>query len=177
MKLITTALMQDASAEIATLIETLYRTDLRLEELTAGGVDSVASVAGQTFMLQRAQAQLHHYEADRQAAILNALPAGVALLDSCGSIISVNAAWENFTCPNLLQNSAYGIGDNYLDICAGAKGDGASDAHQAAVGIQSVLQGPARSFSLEYSCLVAGALDWFMLTITRLSEKRRDGGV
>jgi PAS domain S-box-containing protein len=49
--------------EISALIETLLRTEQRLEELTAGEVDTVADRAGRTFLLRRAQEQLRHSEA------------------------------------------------------------------------------------------------------------------
>ncbi len=61
--------------EIAALIETLHTTEQRLEQLTAGQVDSVADHEGRTFLLRRAQDQLRHNEAAKQAAILDALPA------------------------------------------------------------------------------------------------------
>ena len=42
---------------------------------------------GRTASMRRAQDQLHHQEAARQAAILDALPAHVALLDAQGTIV------------------------------------------------------------------------------------------
>ena len=74
----------DANEEISALIETLHETEQRLEELTAGEVDTVADRDGRTFLLRRAQEQLRHSEAAKQAAILNALPAHIALLDTQG---------------------------------------------------------------------------------------------
>ena len=86
----------DASDEVATLIETLHKTGQRLEELTAGEVDAVADRDGRTFLLRPAQEQLRYSEAAKQAAILNALPAHIALLDPQGLIISVNESWRRF---------------------------------------------------------------------------------
>ncbi|MEO6074191.1 MAG: hypothetical protein ABIP67_13235, partial [Burkholderiales bacterium] len=62
----------DANAEISALIEALHRTEQRLDELTAGEVDSVTDRQGHTFLLHRAQEQLRVVEATKQAAILNA---------------------------------------------------------------------------------------------------------
>src|SRR5512133_3637923 len=107
----------DANEEIAALIETLHRTGQRLEELTAGEVDTVADRDGHTFLLRHAQEQLRYSEAAKQAAILNALPAHIALLDTQGRIISVNEAWRRFASANALQSPGYGIGLNYLEIC------------------------------------------------------------
>jgi hypothetical protein len=86
-----------AQDEIASLIEILRATDQRLEELTAGEVDSVASRDGRTFLMRTAQARLRATETAKQVAILNAIPAHIALLDTRGVIIAVNRAWSDFT--------------------------------------------------------------------------------
>jgi diguanylate cyclase (GGDEF)-like protein/PAS domain S-box-containing protein len=62
-----------ATEEISVLIETLHQTGQRLEELTAGEVDSVADSEGRTFLLQRAQDRLRLSEAAKQTAMLDAL--------------------------------------------------------------------------------------------------------
>ena len=66
--------------EINALIEVLRKANLRLDELTAGQVDTVADRDGQTFLLQRTQDRLRFKDAEKQGAILNAMPAQVALL-------------------------------------------------------------------------------------------------
>jgi hypothetical protein len=86
----------EPSPEIAALIETLHQTEQRLEELTRGEVDTVANHFGRTTLLRRAQVQLRASEAVKQAAILDALPAHIALLDPQGRIVSVNHAWRQF---------------------------------------------------------------------------------
>src|SRR5487761_2417073 len=131
----------DADEETLALIATLHQTEQRLEELTAGEVDTVANRDGQTVLLRRAQEHMRHSEAAKQAAILNALPAHIALLDVRGVIISVNEAWRRFAGANAIQGAGYGIGLDYLEICDGARGDGAAEAHQVAEGIRSVLAG------------------------------------
>ena len=129
--------LEDSNEKISALIETLRHTEQRLEELTAGEVDTVADHDGRPFLLRRAQDHMRHSE----AAILNALPAHVALLDTQGLIISVNEAWRRFASTNAIQGQGHGIGVNYLEICDNARGEGASEAHQAAEGIRSVLDG------------------------------------
>jgi len=130
---------RDANEEVVELVETLYKAGQRLEQLTAGEVDSVLGRDGRTYLLQHAQDELRHSEAVKQAAILNALPAHIALLDTQGFIISVNEAWRRFASTNALQNPEYGIGLNYLETCESARGEAASEAHQVAEGIRSVL--------------------------------------
>ena len=87
---------KDSNQEMATLIETLLQTGRRLEQLTAGQVDTVADRDGRTLLLRGTQEQLRRGEATKQAAILNALAAPIALLDIKGIIISVNDAWRRF---------------------------------------------------------------------------------
>jgi PAS domain-containing protein len=84
----------NASEEISVLIRTLRETDQRLDELTAGQIDTVADRDGRSFLLHHAQSELRYADAAKQAAILNALPAHIILVDAQGLIISVNDAWH-----------------------------------------------------------------------------------
>lgn len=165
--------LEDSNEKISALIETLRHTEQRLEELTAGEVDTVADHDGRPFLLRRAQDHMRHSE----AAILNALPAHIALLDTQGLIVSVNEAWRRFASMNAIHGQGHGIGVNYLEICDSARGDGASEARQAAAGIRSVLGGGVKSFSLEYSCHSLTEQRWFLLTVTPLADDHPNGVV
>ena len=167
----------DASEEVSALVASLHQTERRLEELTAGEVDTVADRDGRTFVLRRAQEQLRDSEAARQAAILNALPAYIALLDAQGLIISVNEAWRRFACADALQGPGHAIGLNYLEICDGARGESSAGTHQVAEGIRSVLAGTAKSFSIEYPCHSPTQPRWFLMTVTPLGDDRSNGVV
>ena len=167
----------DANEEIAALIETLHQSEQRLEELTAGEVDTVSNRAGRTLMLQRAQVELRLGEATKQAAILNALPAHIALLDSQGRIISVNETWRRFASTNALLSPEYGAGLNYLEVCDNAWGNNATEATQAAAGIRSVLAGTAKNFSLEYPCHSPAEQRWFQMTVSPLADEHPNGAV
>ena len=145
--------------------------------LTGGEVDTVADRDGRTFMLQSAQEKLRHRESARQAAILNALPAHIALLDTRGVILSVNEAWRRFAGANAVQGSGYRAGLDYLAICDSAQGDGSSEAHQTAAGIRSVLSGKTSQFSLEYPCHSPTEQRWFLMTVTPLGANPLDGVV
>ncbi|MEA3195867.1 MAG: hypothetical protein QOD26_4200 [Betaproteobacteria bacterium] len=170
-------LLEDASEEVAALIETLHKTGQRLEELTAGEVDAVAGRDGRAFLLGRAQEQLRHIESAKQAAILNALPAHIALLDTEGVILSVNDAWRQFGRAKAVQCAGHPIGVNYLDLCSNATGEDAADAHRAAEGIRAVLSGAAKSFSTEYPCHLPAEQRWFLLTATPLGDGHPSGAV
>jgi signal transduction histidine kinase len=123
----------------------------------------------------RQSTQLQLSEAARQVAILNALPAHIALLDRKGQVVSVNDAWRNFSGSHVLLSTAYGVGLDYLQVCDDALGSSAGDARQAAQGIRAVLRGSLSSFSLEYACHTLTQRRWFMLTVTPLSSDHMGG--
>ena len=168
---------RDANEDVFALIEVLHETEQRLEEMTAGKLDAVVDRHGRPFLLRRPQEQLRHIAAANQAVILNALPAHIALLDARGRIISVNEAWRRFGSAHVTQGPGYGIGLNYLEVCDGARGDGSSEAHQAAAGIRSVLSGGVKSFSIEYPCHSPTEQRWFLLMVRPLAGDRPNGAV
>ncbi|MEO8778667.1 MAG: PAS domain-containing protein [Rhodanobacter sp.] len=167
----------DPTDELAALIRTLHETGRRLEELTGGEVDAVTDVDGRTFLLRNAQTQLRQSEAAKQAAVLNALPAHIAMLDVNGLIVSVNERWRRFGDSPVAQGPGYQVGLNYLKICANAKGDSAFDAHRVADGIRSVLEGGQTSFSIEYSCPASSVQRWYRMTVTPLADDHSNGAV
>jgi diguanylate cyclase (GGDEF)-like protein/PAS domain S-box-containing protein len=165
------------SDEISIVIKALREADLRLEELTSGEVDTVSDREGRSFLLRRAQAQLRETEAAKQAAILNALPACIAVLDAAGRVLSVNDMWGRLTAGNALHGPAYGVGNNYLELCDVARGPDSIEAHRAAAGIRSVLTGTRNSFSMEFPCDWPAGRRWFLLTTTPLAVDRPRGAV
>ena len=169
---------RDKSHQISELIETMHQTGKRLEELTAGQVDTVADREGRTLLLRGTQEQLRQNEAARQASILNALPAHIALLDAQGVIVSVNDAWRRFATVNFTKEQhRFGIGANYLEVCDQATGQGSSETRLAATGIREVLDGSRKSFSIEYRCDSESQQCWFLLTVTPLVVDRPNGAI
>jgi two-component system, sensor histidine kinase and response regulator len=114
--------------------------------------------------------------AETQAAILNAMPAHVALIDPDGVILAVNDAWRCVATANALQGPDAGVGQNYLDVCERARGD-CSEALRAAAGIRQVLQGEVKTFAIEYHCTLPAERRWFQLTVTPAGKERRTGAV
>jgi diguanylate cyclase (GGDEF)-like protein/PAS domain S-box-containing protein len=165
------------SDEISVVIRALRAADLRLEELTSGEVDTVSDRDGRSFLLQRAQDQLREAEASKQAAILNALPAYIAVLDMAGRVVSVNEMWERVTASNALHGPAYSVGINYLEECDKARGPDSIEARRAAAGIRSVLSGAKKSFSMQYPYDLPTGRHWFLLTTTPLATNHPRGAV
>lgn len=168
---------EDVGEEIANLISVLHDTGQRLEKLTGGEVDAVSTLDGRSFVLLGAQERLRLSEAAKQSAILNALPAHIALLDSRGEIISVNEAWRQFATDNKLLDPEYGVGLNYLEVCDAAHGFDADESHQICAGIRSVLTGSVKSYSVEYPCHSPTENRWFLMTVTPLADELPHGAV
>lgn len=165
------------TAEVLALIDTLHATDLRLEELTDGQVDTVANRLGAPFLLGRAQDHLRLSEAAKQSAILNALPAHIALLDAEGKILAVNEAWRRFAGANGWVGTDFAVGLSYLQVCDAAHGAWCDEAQPVAAGIRAVLDGRARSYALEYPCHSPQQQRWFQMTVTPLFEHHPNGVV
>ncbi|HUF93900.1 MAG TPA: PAS domain S-box protein [Candidatus Limnocylindria bacterium] len=156
------------------LIATLLEAERRLEELTAGEVDTVADGGGRTFLLRRAQEALRHREAAKQAAILNALPAHIALLDPQGLVVSANDAWRRFASTGAVEEQAAGAGVNYLHVCAPGHRSDSPAAHDVAEGIRAVLAG-GTLFATEYVCASPTGAQRFLLTVTPLADDTPKG--
>ncbi len=162
-------LTAEGIAEISSLIVTLHATEKRLAELTDGEVDSVADQQGQILLLRRAQEHLRFSEAERQAAIVDALPAHIALLDADGMIVSVNEAWRRFARAGDLDPAACSAGHSYLAACDQAVGSDSAGGSEMAEGMRGVLNGRLHTFSMEYPCHSPTEQRWFCATVTPLS--------
>src|SRR6186713_79043 len=164
--------------EMLSSIQALRDADQRLEKLTGGQVDTVAGLDGRPFLLVGAQERLRQSELAKQTAIINALPAHIALLDTQGLIISVNEAWRKFNGANgVVQCPGLAVGVNYLESCDRASGEGRHEPRQISAGIRSVLAGRSKSFSLEYGCHSLAEQRWLRLIVTPLSEEHPSGAV
>ena len=137
------------------LIRTIRDAERELETLAPS---AVADDDGLPFLNVEAQQQLLRSEtaqrllAEQQLAILNALAAHIALIDREGVILWVNDAWRRFGQANVLEANAFGVGLNYLKICAAATDACSQEARTAADGSRRVLEGEALQFTLEYPC-------------------------
>ncbi len=124
------------------------------------------------------QARVELTRADRQrAAMLDALPAALALLDRSAEVVAVNRAWTDFAGP--WAGPATCVGANYLDVCDAvvARGDPeAADAAEAARGLRAVLAGELAAFSHEYACRTPERERWFQLWIAPVEGTGRPEG-
>ena len=100
---------------------------------------------------------------------MDALSAQVAVLDSSGVIIAVNAAWRRFAKEHGVPGLGYEIGSNYIATCAAA---GSTDAEKMANGLRSMMRGEPKEqeFRIEYCCRTAAGSRWFQGRANRFGE-------
>lgn len=103
---------------------------------------------------------------DTQRAILDALPAHIALLDERGEVQLVNAAWRRFAERNDYPGTDAGVGANYLDVCDRAARRGNAFAGRVAAAVRQIIAGEHTSFDEEYDCHSLTEQRWFRVAIT-----------
>jgi PAS domain S-box-containing protein len=112
-----------------------------------------------------------------RSAILDSLPANVALLDGAGRVLAINEAWKRFAAANGWTGALHGVPLNYLEVCDAATGPGAEDAQAAALGIRAVLAGTSERFELRYPCHSPTEQRWFRMIVVPLPQSVGSGAV
>jgi len=113
-------------------------------------------------------------------ALINSLPAHIAMLDSEGNIVDVNDQWRHFGQENDYRGGDdFGLGTNYISLCESASGECAEEAGVVANGLREVLGGRREIFALEYPCHSPEKQRWFRVMFNRLAadDPREIGAV
>ncbi|HZB90516.1 MAG TPA: PAS domain S-box protein [Stellaceae bacterium] len=112
--------------------------------------------------------------AERQAEILDALPAHVALLDREGRILSVSRSWHDFAAASGVDAPSP-IGGSYFDFCNASSWGEAGKA--AADGLALVLAGRQQQFSIDHPSEQGPFRRWYRLIAAPLVLGRAGGAV
>jgi len=99
---------------------------------------------------KRIEAELQARE-ELSRAVLDSMPAAVAVLDRQGTIVSVNQAWAVRAAEHGGDVLWSGVGMSYPEACARALGPAPVDAGRAMAGIRAVLDGAERSLTMDYT--------------------------
>ena len=113
------------------------------------------------------------HDAARLQRVLDSLNEHIAVLDSAGRILMVNAAWRRFAQANGdpdLHTCAAGV--NYLTACASSRAPQEPTAAAAEAGLRAVLGGERERFSMEYPCHSATEQRWFQMNVTAIGGER-----
>jgi PAS domain S-box-containing protein len=102
-------------------------------------------------------------------AILDALPAQVAVIDRLGVIVAANAAWARGVAAAGTELPIAAVGSDYLALwdAAGSQDEAAAE---AARGLRAVLGGRSERMALEYPCRRSGEEGWLQLVATPLPD-------
>jgi PAS domain S-box-containing protein len=125
--------------------------------------------------------RVHRALQEREAlnrAVLNSLPANIAVLSSNGTIQAINEEWKHFGKANNDPPACFlNTGMNYLEACKRAADGGSTDAVTAFTGIQDVLTGKVQSFRMQYPCDSDTRARWFHMLVTPLAGVTSGGVV
>jgi PAS domain S-box-containing protein len=113
----------------------------------------------------------------QKSAILDALPANIALLDQQGTIVEVNEGWRAFAEANGYKGKGYGVGADYLAIAQQATGADPGPEVQAAQGIIRTATGLAPGFTMEYTCDERDERRWFQMQVAPITGPDAGGTV
>lgn len=102
-----------------------------------------------------------------QAALLDAVPANMAVLDADGRIVAVNRNWREFGARNGLALPDSGIGASYVEVCDHSRGRFTQGAAEVAGAIRALFAGTLDDFRLEYPCPSPDTDRWFSIHLTR----------
>jgi len=178
-----TSLFADAesNAGFSVLLATLREADQRLDHLTAGGTERLAAQGGKSTLLLRAggagAAEFTNAELTKQAAIRNALPAHIVLVDTQGRSIAVDDAGRQLDCFDPLIDTNYGRRPDFAAYSADPRREGTSQIERLASGVRTVLTGKVPRYSCEYVSRSNVAERWYLVTVTPLNEDYPTGAV
>ena len=124
---------------------------------------------------ERRRAEDAFAQSDRlRGAILDSLPAHVAVVDSRGTIIAINESWVAFGRANgVTSEPAIAVGASYMAVCRAGAADGSPGAREALALVEAACRGERTSRAVEYRCDGGGAERWFQM---RAEPLRRAGG-
>jgi PAS domain S-box-containing protein len=111
--------------------------------------------------------------AERQTAVLDALPAHVALLDGEGHLVSASRSWSAFA--HELGASANPVGASYFEFLQ----ESCAPEHADVVmqGVLALLAGRQAQFSTDYACDKGGRRRWYRLMLAPMASAAASGAV
>lgn len=108
------------------------------------------------------------------AALLDALPVQLCLLDGAGRVVQANRAWSDFVEPCSLDSVAE---PTLVELFESLPGVDEITTQRLEQGIQAVLQGDEERLSLRYPYLDSPGIRWYELTAISLAQTEQRGAL
>jgi PAS domain S-box-containing protein len=135
--------------------------------LVKGRINAALMERAIRYSVERKKSEVALLHAQRFAqATVDALPDHMAVLDSQGTIVAVNATWREFAAANGFADAAYGLGSNYLEVCEKSN---TVEGRDSSAGIRAVITGAEETFRFTYTCHSPHEQRWFEMVVTRFS--------
>lgn len=110
----------------------------------------------------------------RYVDVLNTLNDHIVILDVRGTILFTNTSWRQFARKNPCADGTpprhIEIGSNYLSVCRAAEQAAPDELGEICRGIQAVLDGTRRNYSLIYPCHSPQKDRWFEMKVHPLAH-------
>jgi PAS domain S-box-containing protein len=134
-----------------------------------GVITGASTIARDITEHKRAIHALQESEALNRA-VLNSLPANIAVVDGDGRIRAVNEGWKRFARENG-DPPAFSVdcGADYLEVCRQSAAGGCVDAREALIGLEDVLRGSRSFFEMQYPCHSENRKRWFRMIASPLT--------
>lgn len=110
------------------------------------------------------------------AGFFDALSDEIAILDTAGTIVAVNAAWKRFCEANGGDSDTHYVGTVYAAACAVPEGETGVEAAQVPKFLRDLFTSGAE-FRVEYPCHSPTQKRWFEMTGSRMRHDARDFAV
>ena len=101
--------------------------------------------------------------------VFDSLSAHIAILDEEGVIVLTNKAWRSFAEEGGMPGIYDPVGENYLAVCDGTRGEEVGDARKVAEGIRRVIRGEVEEFLHDYPCHSPTGRHWYYLRVIRMA--------
>ncbi len=104
-------------------------------------------------------------------AIFDATSAQMAVIDTNGDLIAVNASWSRFAEEHSCetdQEPRTGLGSNFFNVCCQDCHPDKDQAQIAVAGVRAVLNGETERFTMESKCATPERMLWFLMNATPL---------
>ncbi|MFN6945554.1 MAG: PAS domain S-box protein [Cytophagaceae bacterium] len=147
------------------------------------GIESLVSNFRDITEKKKAEIELQkHFDeleavSKQRSAILNTLPASIALLDNEGVIVKVNEEWKKFGKTEGLHDFYPHLSENYIELSEKSFGREANYGKQLSQGLQEVLRGNREYFAMEYPCNLPTEKKWFKVEARPFKSNLRTGVV